>query len=165
MTFHFNLCRDTKVARPCSRSSGGAEFSPCPNQSQSLSRAAASNRQREATPSSKKGGGCVVRLGSTSNVQHRAPNIQCSQSRQPVGCWTMDVGCSMFPPLRSLFPLYQRIHHCRVDQPARVTNLVGLVLGDVAEDAAHDLAGAFFRQAGRSTQQVFEGEAETCEEF
>jgi hypothetical protein len=59
--------------------------------------------------------------------------------------------------LIACFPFHQRIHHVRIGQRGGVADLVGLVLGDLAQDAAHDFAGARLRQAGRELDFVRHG--------
>src|SRR3546814_2887763 len=53
--------------------------------------------------------------------------------------------------------LDQRVDHRRVGQGAGVAELVGRVLGDLAQDAAHDLARAGLGQARRPLDVVGRG--------
>ena len=60
-------------------------------------------------------------------------------------------------PYQSLFSPDQRVHHARFGQRGNVADLVGLVLGDLPEDAAHDFSAARLRQAGRKLDFVRHG--------
>jgi hypothetical protein len=51
----------------------------------------------------------------------------------------------------------KRSDHLRVGERGGVANLVRVVLGDLAQDAAHDFAGARLRQAGRKLDFVRHG--------
>jgi len=57
-----------------------------------------------------------------------------------------------------LLPLDERIHHAGVGECGGVANLVGVVLGNLPQDAPHDFAGARLRQAGRKLNFVGHGD-------
>ena len=49
---------------------------------------------------------------------------------------------------------HQVVDHRRIGQRRGVAEVGEIVLGDLAQDPAHDLAGAGLRQTGRELQQV-----------
>ena len=65
------------------------------------------------------------------------------------------------PPCACLLVLpvvHQIVDHRRIGQRRGVAEIAVFVLGDLAQDAAHDLAGARLRQAGRELDQVGRGD-------
>ena len=66
-------------------------------------------------------------------------------------------GCFQFRLL--VLPIvHQVVDHRRVGQGRGIAQLIVLVGGDLAQDAAHDLARARFRQRWRPLQQVGRGD-------
>src|SRR5262245_42119409 len=77
-----------------------------------------------------------------------------SQLVRPLSLWPLP---SRARP--SVLPiLHQVIHHRRVGQRRGIAERAVFVLGDLAQDAAHDLAGAGLRQAGGELDEIRRGD-------
>ena len=65
-----------------------------------------------------------------------------------------------FAEINLLFPFDERLDHLWIGERGDVADLVGLVFGDLAQDATHDFPAARLRQAGRELNFIRHGKSQ-----